>query len=314
MKYYVCAEGGGSKLLAILYDENFRIVRKARAGAVNDRFKDKEAIRAEMEALTKELIPDTIDAIAGVDLSIVSGNPALKNAILARFPNTDVQEHGEGTIALAASGYEEGIVAQAGTGSDAYMIQKDREEFIVGGWGSILGDQGSGYDIGHKGLMAAIRSHDGWGEPTMLVELLEREFGYTDGILKNCYHLVRHTMDRTHVAAFSRVVGAAAKAGDKVAIEILADAGRDMAEQVLCAIRRVDGDFRGPIIASGGAWRASPVMFDTFRERVLAIHPDTTVMRPIFEPVIGGIVCRFGASEELLCKLKENFGEYRYCV
>ena len=171
MKYYLCAEGGGSKLLAILYDENFNIVRTARSGAVNDVFKDKEEIRREMEKLLDELIPPEITALRGADLSLVSRNTALSDALFARFPDLDIRHHGEGRIALTASGFEEGIVAQAGTGSDAFLLQKEKE-ISVGGWGSIIGDQGSGYDIGRRGVEAAVRYNDGWGEPTLMTELL----------------------------------------------------------------------------------------------------------------------------------------------
>ena len=311
MKYYLCAEGGGSKLLAILYDENFNIVRTARSGAVNDVFKDKERIRREMEKLLDELIPPEITALRGADLSLVSRNTALSDDLLARFPDLDIRHHGEGNIALLASGAEEGIVAQAGTGSDAFLIQKDMY-YGVGGWGSIIGDQGSGYDIGRRGVEAAVRYNDGWGEPTLITELLRDHLGYEGTLSENFNSLVLFCLDRTNVASLSCVVGAAAEKGDQVALEIVRYAGRMMAEQVLRAIRRAGGAFRGPIIASGGAWRTSPVMFETFRECILSVHPDAVVMRPVFEPVVGCIVSRFGPSEELMQTLRKNFKQYLY--
>ncbi len=311
MKYYIAAEGGGSKLLAILYDENFRIVRTARSGAVNDMFKDKEHIREEMTTLISDLVPPEITELAGADLSIVGRSTALPEALLSHFPGMDIRLHGEGAIALAASFAEEGIIAQSGTGSDAFLIQKDQEHF-VGGWGSVIGDQGSGYDIGRRGVEAAVRYNDGWGEPTLMTQLLCDFLGYTEGISANFYPLVEFCLDRTNVASVSRVVGAAAAKGDKLALEIVRYAGSMLAEQVLCSIRRAGGGFRGPIIASGGAWRTSPVMFETFRERVLTEYPDAIVMRPLFEPVIGCIVSRFGACDSLKKTLCENFSEYLY--
>lgn len=311
MKYYLCAEGGGSKLLAILYDENFSIVRTARAGSVNDVFKDKDEIRREMETLVEELVPPEISVLAGADISLVGGSDTLSDAIRARFVDVDLRHHGEGAIALAASGAEEGIIAQAGTGSDAFLIQKD-QRICVGGWGSIIGDQGSGYDIGRRGVEAAVRYGDGWGEPTLITELLREHLRYVGTLSENFSSLVRFCLDRTNVASVSRIVGAAAAKGDRVALSIVRDAGRMLAEQVLCAIRRAGGSFRGPVIASGGAWRTSPVMFETFCECILSVHPDAVVMRPVFEPVVGCIVSRFGPSEELMQTLRNNFKQYLY--
>lgn len=311
MEYYVAAEGGGSKLLSILYDENFRIIRAVRAGAVNDTFKDKAQVCAEMQRLIDDLIPPEITRIEAADISIVGRNTSLQDLLRARFPMADIALRGEGEIALAASFAEEGIIAQAGTGSDAFLIYKD-QMFAVGGWGSIIGDQGSGYDIGKRGLEAAVRDNDGWGEPTLMRELLCEQLGYTEGITANFYPLVEYCLDRSNVAALSRVVGAAAARGDKVAIEIVKYAGEMMAEQVLCAIGRSNVALRGTIVASGGAWRTSPIMFDTFCERVRTVYPEAVLMRPLFEPVVGCIVMRFGVSQELKNTLIENFSEFLY--
>ncbi|MBO5326848.1 MAG: hypothetical protein J6A84_01845 [Clostridia bacterium] len=311
MRYYLCAEGGGSKLHAIVYDENFNIVRTAFSGSVNSVFRDIEQIQAEMEALLRDLIPPHVTELAGADLALVGSGSTFADLLCARFPDVDIRFHAEGAVALAASCVEEGIVAQAGTGSDAFLIQKDRCH-TVGGWGCVIGDQGSGYDIGRRGVVAAIRHNDGWGEPTLITELLCDTLGYNDGIKKKFNDLVNYCLDRTRVAALSRVVGAAAARGDQVALDIVRDAGHLLAQQVLCSIRQAGGSFRGPIIASGGAWRTSPVMFETFKDEVLAVHPSAVVKRQLFEPVVGCIVLRFGISEQLTQTLCENFKDFLY--
>ena len=74
--------------------------------------------------------------------------------------------YGEGETALAAAGAAYGIVAQAGTGSDAFLVQPGGQ-MSIGGWGYIFGDEGSGYDIGERTLRAAIHAFDGRGPKTL---------------------------------------------------------------------------------------------------------------------------------------------------
>ncbi len=58
VKYYLTADGGGSKLLVILYDENFHILRSVRTTGTNSSFKPKEQVAEEVEKLSIELFSD----------------------------------------------------------------------------------------------------------------------------------------------------------------------------------------------------------------------------------------------------------------
>ena len=77
--------------------------------------------------------------------------------------------------ALASGTYgESGIVLIAGTGSISYCYNKKTNELNrVGGWGYVLGDEGSGYDIGRQALVAIMKSYDGRGKSTQLTEALK---------------------------------------------------------------------------------------------------------------------------------------------
>ena len=59
-KYYIAADGGGSKLLAILYDENFNVIRHCRLSGVNARFKPLTAVRENISQMLDILLSDDI--------------------------------------------------------------------------------------------------------------------------------------------------------------------------------------------------------------------------------------------------------------
>ncbi|HID90727.1 TPA: ATPase, partial [Candidatus Bathyarchaeota archaeon] len=75
------------------------------------------------------------------------------------------------------AGERPGAVVVGGTGSIAYGMNEMGDEARSGGWGWIMGDEGSALDISRRALMAAAKAYDGRGPGTVLVELFERHFG-----------------------------------------------------------------------------------------------------------------------------------------
>src|ERR671926_137105 len=75
-----------------------------------------------------------------------------------------------------AIGFGAGVVVIAGTGSVAFGRNEAGEEARAGGWGPIIGDEGSGYFIARAGLAAIMRAHDGRGPATKMTEILKERF------------------------------------------------------------------------------------------------------------------------------------------
>ena len=112
----------------------------------------------------------------------------------------------------------EGIILIAGTGSVCYGKNKDGKTAMAGGWGHLIGDAGSGYGIGRDALSAVARMYDGYGEPTILKDMIAREF-----CLDTQEKIVSHVYsnDKSAVAALSPLVEKACTSGDPVAMEIV---------------------------------------------------------------------------------------------
>ena len=106
----------------------------------------------------------------------------------------------------------------------------------AGGWGPALGDEGSGYWIGHTALKAAFRAYD-WGEPTML---LAKVAAFWDQ--PNLGEMVAYA-NKIPPPDFSRLtplVAECAEAGDAVSTQVLLDGGRFLADFALLAYRKVE--------------------------------------------------------------------------
>lgn len=137
-------------------------------------------------------------------------------------------------IGLAAgSDKENAVIIICGTGSNCYGINQQGSEAKANGWDYILGDQGSGYQIGLKALQAIMKDYDGRGEKTSLKEgLLEELEVDIQGLIEWTYE---GEFSKSKIASIAKHVCTQAQEGDRVAKRIL----KEEADEVLINIKTV---------------------------------------------------------------------------
>jgi glucosamine kinase len=148
-----------------------------------------------------------------------------------------------------AVGLGPGVVVAAGSGMIA-LAAGPLGVARVDGWGYLLGDAGSGFEIGRRGLAAALRAHDGRGGSALLAEFAMEVFGPLDGVVEAVYGAGNPV---GAVAAFAAKVAEAARRGDPHATGIWADAATEVADTALAAAARALGP--APAAAIGGQGR-----------------------------------------------------------
>jgi N-acetylglucosamine kinase-like BadF-type ATPase len=168
---------------------------------------------------------------------------------------------------LLAAGTPEGwgLALVAGTGSIAHGRTADGRTARAGGWGPLLGDEGSGYWLVMSALCAASRAADGRGPPTQLLGRLLGRLGLAEPQqLVRCLH--RPEWDRPALAALAPVVFEAAEAGDGVASQLVEEGARELALAGAAVARQLGlGPGAVPLALAGGAFLAQL----GYRERVL---------------------------------------------
>jgi N-acetylmuramic acid 6-phosphate etherase len=159
-----------------------------------------------------------------------------------------------------------GVAVVAGTGSIAYARLPDGRDARAGGWGYLLGDEGSAYAIVIQALRAVTRAADGRDGPTALTELFLAKMGL--GQPQDLIPLIyRGGWDRTALAGLAPLVLEACDGGDSVAASIVNEAAAALADLAMTAIRKLDWNEPAvPVALSGGVLLAS----STYRERVLS--------------------------------------------
>lgn len=174
-----------------------------------------------------------------------------------------------------------GLAVVSGTGSVAFARDHRGTVARSGGWGTVIGDPGSGYAIGIAALRAVARAADGMADETKLSRAILDQWG-----LVCAQDLAAAPGRPTEVAALTTVVAQVAEAGDLVAKAILEAAGSDLATQAAVAVRRLTWP-RGtvPCALAGGVLVHVPAVLDSFLSAAanlaVALGPVTVVERPV---------------------------------
>jgi N-acetylglucosamine kinase-like BadF-type ATPase len=182
----------------------------------------------------------------------------------------------------------DGISVIAGTGSMAYGEYGGRTA-RAGGWGELIGDEGSAYWIAREGMNLFSRMSDGRTPRGPLYELVLTRFNLAVD-LDLCAHVYGEgASGRSAFAGFAPIVHDAAQAGDAAAAEIFR---RGADELVLCvrAVRQslqVPDDVVLPVSNTGGVFQDGGLMLDAFRTALSNARPRFAYREPQYQPDIG---------------------------
>lgn len=288
MSRWMGIDGGGSTLRVVVVDDDLTVLTSVeRAETANPSVIGHEAAAGLIrEAMREALTQHTID---GVGLGIAGAANAhseawLREVVAGVLPDVFVAPSSDMEIALVgAAGERRGVLLLSGTGSVAYGINEAGRALQVGGWGYLLGDEGSGYWIGMQALRTLIHETDGLLQTSStLPQRLCAELGWSrpHEILRWLYASgAPRTRD---VAALAHLVFEAAAEGDTHAHHIIETAAQDLHQLAQTIISRLE--MHQPFIAFGGGLLTSDTLLS---HRVCALLTLPSHPIPRYSPVIG---------------------------
>ncbi|MCX5207051.1 ATPase [Streptomyces sp. NBC_00237] len=229
-----------------------------------------------------------------------AGMATLGDALRARLPGLLAGEFGVRPVALAADavtayagalGQRPGAVVAAGTGLIA--LGTDLTAWRrADGWGHLLGDCGGGAWIGRAGLAAALRAHDGRrGGSAALLARLEAVFGPAPELPGRLYPRT----DRPAVlASFAPQVAGCAAEGDPVAVDILRDAARHVAETAAAACPAPAAGNHSPtapceVALTGGLLKLGAPLLVPLHEQFARALPHARLVDALGSPLDGAV-------------------------
>lgn len=250
-------DGGATHTTAVVVDEagNERARLEGGPGIVNPA--DPTACVGRLAVLARRAIAaaDTYAPVHALSCALAgAGRADLRDTVRAELQREQIARHvtvtTDAEAALAdAFGDEPGILLIAGTGSIAWGRAEDGRFVRCGGWGAILGDEGSGYALGLGALRAAVRAADGRDPSTELNEAVLAELG-----LEEPQALIEWAAraGKDKVAALAPLVLQHAEAGDATAIALRDEAARALAEHVVVLHGRLGPWKTPPTVAFAG--------------------------------------------------------------
>lgn len=222
----------------------------------------------------------------------------------------DIAADNDAVAALAAAvGESYGVIVIAGTGSIALACHRTGRRARSGGWGYLIGDEGSGQWIGRLGVDAVARAHDGRGPATALTARALEHYGIVSPEDLRAV-LYRQPVDMRDIAGFAPEVMAAAGQGDGPALAIVRAAACELADAAVAAARGAGFDVETaefPVAPAGGVFSAGEVIIGRFREELAARAPGASLVLPEFPPVVGAAMLALRrAGEAAVEEVREN--------
>jgi len=286
-------DGGATKTLAAVLDVERGQLHLGHAGPSNeDAVGAEAAVGALLAAADGALAQAGVErgrlgaavlAVAGTDTASIARNVA------ATCPEPWLVVNDVVGAWATATGGEPGVAAISGTGSNVFGVGPGGLPWRAGGWGHLLGDEGSGWWFGLESIRAALRDREGSGPPTALTTAL-CDFFAMPSVEALASHVYSKPLTKGEIAAFAAEASKLAEAGDAVALGLYERGAAELGRQIVAVIERtrLEGAFQVGLI--GSAYRAGEVFLGPLRRVVHACAPQARVERVEMAPVGGSLL------------------------
>lgn len=190
------------------------------------------------------------------------------------------------TALFGATGRPEGVIVIAGTGSVAVGRDLSSRLIRAGGWGHLLGDEGSAFYIGREALIAIFKARDEMGPPS---SLSRRFLEHTES--RDYAALMRWAYQpsgKRSIARLAPLVQEAALEGDAVALDIEKRAAHELVTLVATLWQRLR--FQGqrvPLVPLGGVLCNNEHIRSLFEREVCERFPRALVSKPVQDAAYG---------------------------
>lgn len=294
-------DGGGTQvqaILAVVEDGKPRVLGCGDAGAAN--------VKADSRQSAIVQIGRAIDAafhaagmlrgrVGAACFGLAGAGRAAEQRVVSQWAESNqtstlIEVVGDIALPIALLPQQTGVVIIAGTGSCVLGRASDGRTARAGGWGPMLGDEGSAYGLAMSALRAIMRMVDARGRSTSLTERLLKQMGLTEPTqVISAVH--GPDWDRTRLATLAPEVIRAADEGDGVADDIVSEQIDELAANAAAVVRRLGLPPDGVAIAlAGGLLTRSPTYRDRLllKLRALGIRPGHVV--EVSEPATGAVL------------------------
>jgi len=286
---------GGTKTVCLLADQDGTILSTARQVGANLQGAGELALEKVLHGVMEAALAGQHVMPAAICLGIAGVDRAEDQDVVREIMDrigykATILIVNDALIALQAGiGDAPGIVIVSGTGSIAYGRNDRGEAERAGGWGYVLGDEGSGYWIGRQALRAVVRHADGRGRKTSLTPLLLGHFALSDAaeLIHKVYH---EDLAPNAIGALARYVQQAREDGDVAAGVILDQAAEELTGTAAAVMKRLYMDRESfSFVLAGGMFHVVPWLCNQLKVLLPLLATHSRTIRLDDDPALGAV-------------------------
>jgi N-acetylglucosamine kinase-like BadF-type ATPase len=289
-RFVMGVDGGATKTLAAVLDLREQTLHLGHGGSSNPDAVGAHAatdslVMATDEAIARagverEQLDAAVLAIAGTDTDAVAVH------VRERCPATWVVVNDVVGAWAAATDARPGVGVISGTGSNVFGVGPAGRAWRAGGWGHVLGDEGSGYWLAVRSIRAALADREGSGPQTALSAAAIDFFGVrsVEALATLVY---AKPLSKGEIAAFAIETARVAHAGDRVARGLYARAAKDLAGQIAAVVQQTGLTGKFPVGLIGSAFKAGEMFVAPLADAIHELAPQARVAVVEMAPVGG---------------------------
>lgn len=276
--FYLGVEGGATKSMAILAHER-GVIAQLQGKTLNYNSATETIVKKNLAALLGPLLKKAkqgklcaVFGLAGLDTK--RDAVVYRRIIKSLLPkNTTFQAINDANIALEAKcpGERNRILVISGTGSTVVAESEGQEAKAVG-WDFILGDEGSGYEMGLKVMKAAVQSWDGRIKKTLLENLLlaKTHSQTMEDFIPTVYHIFHAKTQevKDYIASFAPLADEALSRHDWRALQIREETSQELFRGVKAVIKRLELENKDCCVGLVGSVWKMPGLEQLFKEKI----------------------------------------------
>ncbi|WP_010094245.1 N-acetylglucosamine kinase [Ornithinibacillus scapharcae] len=314
MKYFIGIDGGGTMTQVAIADTEGNILFNHIYGSTNPNGVSKEKLESTFNTIFRNIekkfplqrVKSVFAGIAGAGSK--KTELFLKNKITNYFTtDTKITVTVDTINALFSGTYgKPGIVQICGTGSITYGINQNKQHGRVGGWGYLLGDEGSGYDVGKRGISEALKFADGRNAETILLHLLLQRFKVND-TRELIDYIYQSPNPKRVISETTLLVFKAYEENDPIAVKILRDVSKEIGKNIRALDKKLFHEQEQvDVILCGGLFNNRNILPKLLKKELANNLDKYRLVLPDIPPVAGSVIGAFLEHHMLKDMVKEN--------
>ncbi|MBO9600764.1 MAG: ATPase [Cohnella sp.] len=296
MAYFIGIDGGGTKTAVTIAHDGEGALTTFTVGPINYNGGDAEAIAASFAELfdRAKLVCNNLENVAHICI----GAAGVSNPLVVDLLEKHVRDNGyagpltltgdQETALYGAQNAMQGIILIAGTGSICFGVNAKGEQHRAGGFGHLIDDEGSGYQIGRDLLSLLVQVEDGRVTDTIVPGLVYEQLG-----LRTVKEIVGFVYDRhttkKEIAKLAPIMTTACDRGDAKALELAERSAIGLFKLAVPVIERLKLH-ESPIAIAGSVLLKSRFVKEALERKLAHSYPHTKLILPIKDASYGAVL------------------------